>query len=65
MCMLVNPHQKCGCSDSPFAKIHYFYTARSRNGLEGGRKCCVQRQGRIKMDQFRTKITKIKVSAKS
>ena len=32
---IVNPHQRCGYSDSPFARIHYFYTAGSRNGLEG------------------------------
>ena len=32
---LVNPHQRCGYSDSPFAMIHCFYTAGSRNGLEG------------------------------
>ena len=30
-----NPHQRCGYSDSPFARIHYFYTAGSRDGLEG------------------------------
>ena len=28
---LINPHQRCGYSDSPFARIHYFYTAGSRN----------------------------------
>ena len=32
---LINPHQRCGYSDSPFARIYYFYTAGSRNGLEG------------------------------
>ena len=32
---IVNQHQSCGYSDSPFAKIHYFYTAGSRNELEG------------------------------
>ena len=31
---LFNPHQRCWYSDSPFARIHYFYTARSRNDLE-------------------------------
>ena len=33
--MFVHAHQRCGYSDSPFARIHYFYTAGSRNGLEG------------------------------
>ena len=33
--LIINPHQRCGYSDSPFARIHYFYTAGSRNGLEG------------------------------
>ena len=32
---VVNPHQRCGYSDSPVARIHYFYTAGSRNELEG------------------------------
>ena len=32
---LVNPHQRCGYSDWPFTRIHYFYTAGSRNELEG------------------------------
>ena len=31
---MINRHQRCGYSDSPFARIHYFYTAGSRNGLE-------------------------------
>ena len=36
MCIfLFNPHQRCGYSESPFARIHYFYTAGSRNELEG------------------------------
>ena len=30
---LINPHQRCGYSDSPFARIHYFYTAGSRKGV--------------------------------
>ena len=30
----INPHQRCRYSDSPFTRIHYFYTAGSRNGLE-------------------------------
>ena len=29
-----DPHQRCGYSDSPFARI-LFYTAGSGNGLEG------------------------------
>ena len=28
---MFHPHQRCGDSDSPFARIHYFYTAGSRN----------------------------------
>ena len=31
---LINPQRRCGCSDSPFTRIQYFYTARSRKGLE-------------------------------
>ena len=31
---LIKPHQRCGYSDSLFTRIHYFYTAGSRNGLE-------------------------------
>ena len=30
----INPHQRCGYSDSPFARIYFFYTAGSGNGLE-------------------------------
>ena len=30
-----HPHERCGYSDSEFTRIHYFYTAGSRNGLEG------------------------------
>ena len=37
---LINPHQRCGYSDSPFARIDYFYTARSGNGLEGSDPLC-------------------------
>ena len=33
--MIIHPHQRCGYSDSPFARIHYFYTAGSSNELEG------------------------------
>ena len=36
----INPHQRCGYSDSPFARIHYFYTAGSGNGLEGMEVVC-------------------------
>ena len=32
---MIDPHQRCGYSDLPFARIYYFYTAGSRNGLEG------------------------------
>ena len=32
---MINLHQRCGYSDSPFARVHYFYTAGSRNGFEG------------------------------
>ena len=38
--VLVNLHQRCGCSDSPFARIHYFYTAGSRNRFEGMESVC-------------------------
>ena len=31
----VNPHQRCRYSGSPFARIHYFYTAGSRSELQG------------------------------
>ena len=37
---MINPHQRCGNSDSPFARIHYFYTAGSGNGVEGGDLVC-------------------------
>ena len=37
---MINPHQRCGYSDSPFARIHYFYTAGSRNGFEGMESVC-------------------------
>ena len=30
---VIHPHQRCGYSDSPFARIHYFHTAGSRKGL--------------------------------
>ena len=33
--LVFHPHQRCGYSDSPFARIHYFYTAGSRNRFEG------------------------------
>ena len=32
---LIHPHQRCGYSDLPFARIHDFYTSGSRKGLEG------------------------------
>ena len=31
---LIHPHQRCGYSDSPFARIYFFYTAGPRNELE-------------------------------
>ena len=37
---LVNPHQRCGYSDSPFARIYFFHTAGSRNGFEGMEAVC-------------------------
>ena len=33
--LIIHPHQRCGYSISPFARIHHFYTAGSRNGSEG------------------------------
>ena len=36
----VNPHQRCGYSDLPFARIYFFYTAGSRNRLEGMEPVC-------------------------
>ena len=35
-----NLHQRCGYSDSPFARIYFFYTAGSRNRLEGMEPVC-------------------------
>ena len=32
---MFNPHQRRGYSDSPFVRIHDFYTAGSRKGLDG------------------------------
>ena len=37
---LIHPHQRCGYSDSPFARIYFFYTAGSRNGFEGMEPVC-------------------------
>ena len=31
----IHPHQRCGYSNSPFVRIHYFYTAGSGNETEG------------------------------
>ena len=36
----INPHQRCGYSDSPFARIYFFYTAGSRNRFEGMEAVC-------------------------
>ena len=38
--MFFNPHQRCGYSDSPFARIYFFYTAGSRNRFEGMESVC-------------------------
>ena len=32
---IVHPHQRCGYSNSPFARMHDLYTTGFRNGLEG------------------------------
>ena len=53
-----NPHQRCGYSDSPFARIYFFYTAGSRHGLEG----VGCRVSPYKMGQFMGKITEFRVS---
>ena len=37
---VINPHQRCGYSDSPFARIYFFYTAGSRNRIEGMEPVC-------------------------
>ena len=37
---LIHSHQRCGYSDSPFARIHYFYTAGFRNGFQGMEAVC-------------------------
>ena len=37
---LIHPHQRCGYSDSPFARIYFFYTAGSRNRFEGMNPVC-------------------------
>ena len=47
--ILINPHQRCGYSDSPFARIHYFYTAGSRNGFEGMGTVCIQTQKHVNL----------------
>ena len=36
---LVNPHLRCWYSDSPFVRIHYFYTAGPEDGLDGLETC--------------------------
>ena len=41
--IIINPHQRCGYSDSPFARVHYFYTARSRNEFEGVGAVCTRK----------------------
>ena len=37
---LFHPHQRCGYSDLPFARIYFFYTAGSRNRFEGMEAVC-------------------------
>ena len=37
---IIHPHQRCGYSDSPFARIYFFYTAGSRNRFEGMESVC-------------------------
>ena len=37
---VINPHQRCGYSDSPFARIYFFYTAGCRNRFEGMETVC-------------------------
>ena len=39
---IINPHQGCRYSDSPFARIHYFYTVGFGNVLEGMETVCPQ-----------------------
>ena len=41
--LVINPHQRCGYSDLPFARTHYFHTAGSGNRLEGSEAVCPQR----------------------
>ena len=36
----IHPHQRCGYSDSPFARLYFFYTAGSRNRFEGMEPVC-------------------------
>ena len=33
--IIIHPHQRCGYSDSPFARIYFFHAAGSGNELEG------------------------------
>ena len=49
---VVNPHQRCGYSDSPFARIHYFYTAGSRNGFEGMEPVCRRTKNRLTLSKI-------------
>ena len=43
MCLcFFNSDQRCGYSDSPFARIHYFHTEGSRNGFEGMEPVCIR-----------------------
>ena len=51
---VIHPHQRCGYSDSPFARIHYLYTAGSGNGFEGTEAVCrlTQKQQNISKRHF-------------
>ena len=51
---MIHPHQRCGYSDAPFARIHYFYTAGSRNRFQGMETVCrhTKKQKTISKRQF-------------
>ena len=59
---LFNPHQRCVYSDSPFARIHYFYTAAQgpEMGWRGVDHVVTQTKSK-KIVAFESKITKIRV----
>ena len=37
---MIHPHQRCGYSDSPFARMYFFHTAGFRNRFEGMESVC-------------------------